>query len=74
MEPAEFNPRCLFCKLPVNHSDPDNWYEITGWVKGSKKDSLSLRGLTGLIAHDACVRKAKDGIAPDQEAMFEMED
>lgn len=69
-ELEHMNERCSLCGKPVVKTAEDNWYEITGWVKGAKKDSLSLRALTGLVAHDSCISKAKQGIHPDDEPMF----
>lgn len=70
----EANSHCALCGRATVPTDENNWYEITGWVRGVKKDSLSLRALTGLVAHGSCIDKAKQGIHPDDEAMFPLED
>lgn len=69
MSQVYLNPNCSLCRKPVVHTDDDNWYEVTGWVHGPKRDSLSLRELTGLVAHNECIRKAKQHIHPDDQAM-----
>lgn len=59
----------LGCGRPVNPHDQSTWTEVQGFVHGSKKDGLTLRENTGRFAHDACVRKARSGQAPDQPSL-----
>lgn len=66
-----FNEGCALCQKPVSNTNPELWYEIVGWVHGAKKDSLCLRELSGLVAHGECIKKAKAGVAPDQESLFD---
>ena len=64
--------KCFFCKGPVNPHDLGTWKQVTGWVGGSRKDSMTMREDSGEYAHDKCVNKARSGQAADQPDMFEM--
>lgn len=61
---------CDFCGGPVNPFDESTYKQVTGWVHGKKRDSMTLRADTGKYAHTACVLKAKGGNAPDQPDLF----
>jgi len=60
----------LGCGNPLNPHDEGTWKQVIGWVGGPRKDSMRLREDTGKHAHAACVEKAQQGQAPDQETMF----
>ena len=62
---------CPLCSNSINKDDPTNWKQVVGFVGGPKKDSMRLRQDTGILAHDACVKKLAEGQAPDQPSMFE---
>lgn len=61
----------LGCGRPLNPHDAGTWKEVTGFVGGPRSDSMVLRTDTGRYAHDACVRKAKAGVSPDQDSLFD---
>ena len=60
----------LGCGNPLNPYDEGIWKEVKGFVGGPKKDSMRLREDTGRYAHNACVEKANQGQAPDQEELL----
>ena len=62
--------RCFFCGGPVNPHDLGTWKQVTGWVGGARKDSMTMRDDTGEYAHDKCVNKARAGQPADQPDMF----
>lgn len=61
---------CDFCLEPVRDDDPTAWKQVTGWVHGPKRDSLTLREPTGRVAHNECIDKARQGVLPNQEGLF----
>lgn len=61
---------CYFCAGPVNPHDEGTYKQVTGWVHGKKRDSMTLREDTNKYAHQHCVIKAKGGNAPDQPDLF----
>lgn len=62
---------CKLCGEPVDQYAEDTAKEVTGWVGGHKKDSMSLRHDTGEYAHGDCVRAAKMGVPPEQITLFD---
>lgn len=62
--------KCFFCGGPVNPHDLGTWKQVTGWVGGARKDSMTMREDSGEYAHDHCVNKARMGQAVDQPDMF----
>lgn len=66
--------RCHFCegeRGPVDPNDPDNWYQVTVWVYGQKRNGACMQGTEILaVAHGGCARLAKMGISHDQGSMF----
>ena len=71
---------CGICGKPADPADPDTYHRVQGWerpshVRASGKhggSDLALRERVpgGGIAHGACVRLAKLGVNPGQEAML----
>lgn len=61
---------CALCGGPVNPYDVGTYKQVSGWVHGKKRDSMTLREDTGKFAHEYCVNKAKSGQAPDQPDLF----
>lgn len=61
---------CAFCNRAVDPDDPTNYRQVTSWVHGPKMDGPVLREQTGRVAHELCVQKVKDGIAPETEPLF----
>lgn len=63
--------QCLLCEQAIDIDDPTIWRQVTGWVHGPKRDSLTMRDDTGNVAHDECIHKLKEGQAVDQPSLFE---
>ena len=61
---------CYFCGEGVNPFDEHIAKQVTGFVGGPKKDSMSLREDTGNYAHQLCVDKAKEGQVPGEPDLF----
>ena len=61
---------CDFCGGPVNPHDESTYKQVTGWVHGRKRDSMTLREDTGKYAHTHCIVKAKAGQPIDQPDLF----
>lgn len=62
--------KCDLCGEAINLDDPENFYEITVWVHGPKRDGATARSNTGRVAHAECVRLIQQGQAPDQDRLF----
>lgn len=58
--------QCNFCSKDINPHDLGVWKQVTGWVGGPRKDSMTLRYDTGKYACTQCVEKLKAGQAFDQ--------
>lgn len=65
---------CSFCGGPVNPHDISTWRMVKGWVHGAKAHGMTLRENVDQYAHNHCIIKARDGQAPDQPEMFEIQD
>jgi hypothetical protein len=63
--------QCKLCGKDINPHDIASWKEVTGFVGGPKKDSMVLRADTGSYACTPCIKKAKEGQAPDQASIFD---
>lgn len=62
---------CAFCGRPVEEGREDEVYrEVKSWVTGPKLDHPVMREQTGRVAHASCIRKLKEGQAPDQEELL----
>jgi hypothetical protein len=64
---------CPFCYEQVDEHADETYKEVSGWVHGKKKDSLTLRQDTGRAAHPHCIQNLKEGQDPAQPSMFEEE-
>ncbi len=62
---------CSFCGMTVDSGQPHTWKEVRGWVRGPKKDSMTLREDTGRYAHEFCINKAREGQSSDQPELFD---
>lgn len=66
---------CAYCAQPVNPADPSLWRQVVGWERkataASRKagSDIALREPRDSYAHDACIQRAKRGLAPTQEGM-----
>lgn len=69
-EGTPIQTRCAFCLNEVDRDDPTNYYEVVSWVHGPKLDGPVLREKTGRVGHEECIKKMKEGQAPDQEALL----
>lgn len=66
--------RCDLCGDPVDPNNVFTWHRIEGWARRGKAggSDVALREphSDGGVAHDHCVRRAQQGIAPLQESLL----
>jgi hypothetical protein len=63
--------KCFFCHKPCDPTDHDNWFRVTVWVHGPKRNGACMQDDEILaVAHGGCARLTKMGVGIDQQPMF----
>jgi len=62
---------CSFCRKLVDRTDETAYEQITTWVQRPQMHGAVIREYTGRLAHEECIKKARDHIAADQQSLLE---